>query len=77
LARRLADVERQIAELRHDNEVLDSTLKVREEEVRLLTALNARNQERINAETAEYARRVALVEVAQEDRKRLVGGYGT
>jgi hypothetical protein len=74
LERRLADAERQMRELRFDNERLDSMLKIRDEELKLLTAVNVRNQTRVEAETAEAAQRIALSQIPEE-RKRLTG-YG-
>lgn len=60
LTLRLAEANKQVHELEVENDKLKSMLKVHELEIRLLVGVNERNQVRVEAETAEWAQRVAL-----------------
>ena len=56
----LAERERRIEDQDVEIRRLQSTVKVQELEIRLLVAVNERNQQRVESETAEYSHRIAL-----------------
>jgi hypothetical protein len=55
-----AYLQRQLQDLQVENETLKSRVQIQELQIRLLTSVNERNQKRVEAETAEYAARIAL-----------------
>ena len=69
LQRRLADADKQIRDLQYDIERLRNQLAISQEDVKGLTALNIRNQTRIEAETAEAAQRIAMASMPEERRR--------
>jgi hypothetical protein len=60
LLNQLREAERQVRDLRLENEKLTGTIQVHELQIKQLAAVNERNQMRIESETAELAQRIAL-----------------